>query len=124
MQDSSELPILVLTDDAFDAALERYAVVDDQIVTRESLGRAVGPDEVLTRYAFTGFVEAVHSDEFDESALDTVLDLELEGEFESEEAAWEAVKAFYSTRACVLLQVGEAEWFIVGSEVLVRLGLL
>ncbi|HEX2865105.1 MAG TPA: hypothetical protein VHN99_11095 [Deinococcales bacterium] len=123
MQDPSGLPLVVVSDEAFDEALARFAVVDDQIVPRGSLGRPVERDEELSRYAFTGYVEALRSDEFDESALDTVQDLELEGRFETEDDAWEAVKRFYATRDLALLRVGEGEWFVVGPELLERLGL-
>ena len=44
--------------------------------------------------------------------------------FDSEEAAWEAIKDFYSERACTLLQVGDTEEFIVGDELLYSLGLV
>ena len=113
-----------LSDEFFDAALERFAVIDDAIVERAALGREPDRDEVLDRFAFTAFVEALRSEEFDEDPFDTVQDLELDGPFADEGAAWAAVKAFYADRDCVLLLVGEAEEFIVGREVARRLGLL
>jgi hypothetical protein len=54
----------------------------------------------------------------------TAAELEIEGEFASEDDAWEAIKDFYTSRGCVLLIVGEAEEFIVGREVVAHLGLL
>jgi hypothetical protein len=119
-----EIETLEVSDEAFDAALSRFAFVDESLVSRAALGRAPEPGEVLDRYGFTAVVEALRSEEFDEDPLETVQDLELDGPFADEDAAWDAVKAFYADRACVLLRVGEGEEFIVGREVAERLGLL
>ncbi|HWG85008.1 MAG TPA: hypothetical protein VNT60_05965 [Deinococcales bacterium] len=118
------IAVLAVDDDSFDAALERFALVEDELVERASLGREPDEDEVLDRYAFTGLVEALRSEEFEEDPLDTVQDLELEGPFATPDDAWEAVKDFYAERACLLLTVGEGEEFIVGEEIARRLGLL
>ncbi len=115
---------LVVDDQTFDAALEFFAVVGDQLKLKSEMSRAAKDDEALDRYAFTAFVEALKSEEFSEDPLETVLDLEMFEPFESEEAAWEAIKDFYSERACTLLQVGHGEEFIVGDELLHSLGLV
>ena len=115
---------LIVDDQTFDAALEFFAVVGDQLKLKSELSRAAKDDEILDRYAFTAFVEALKSEEFFEDPLETVLDLEMFEPFESEEAAWEAIKDFYSERACTLLQVGNGEEFIVGDELLHSLGLV
>jgi hypothetical protein len=112
-----------ISDEVFDAALEVFAVVGEQLKPKTELSRAPKEDEILDRYAFTAFVEALRSEEFFEDPLETVLDLELTQEFASEDAAWEAIKDFYSERACTLLLVGESEEFIVGDELLEALGL-
>ena len=114
---------VTLDDDAFDAALARFALVDDALVKVADIGRPLEPGEALDRYNFTGLCEALRSDEFEEDPLETVRDLELDGDFADEDAAWAAVKAFYAERACVLLRVGAAEEFIVGREIAERLGL-
>ena len=115
---------LVVDDQTFDAALEFFAVVGDQLKPKSELSRAAKDDEVLDRYAFTAFVEALRSQEFFEDPLETVLDLEMNEPFASEEAAWQAIKDFYAERACTLLQVGLDEEFIVGDELLGTLGLV
>jgi hypothetical protein len=113
-----------VSDQTFDDALERFAWVGEQLVSRVSMGRVLERKEILDRYAFTSLCEALRSEEFDEDPLETVLDLELEAVFTDEDDAWEAIKAFYSSRGCVLLHVGDAEEFIVGQEILITLGLL
>jgi hypothetical protein len=115
---------LHLSDDAFDTALERFAVVDESLELKEALNRPLERKEILDRYAFTAFVEALRSDDFEEDPFMTAVELELEQEFDSEDSAWEAIKEFYSSRGCLLLIVGEREEFIVGREVLTHLGLL
>ncbi len=115
---------LAIDDQTFDAALEFFAVVGDQLKPKSELSRAAKDDELLDRYGFTAFVEALRSETFFEDPLETVLDLELNQPFDSEEAAWEAIKDFYSERACTLLQVGDTEEFIVGDELLYSLGLV
>jgi hypothetical protein len=115
---------LVVDDQTFDAALEFFAVVGDQLKLKSELSRAAKDDEQLDRYAFTAFVEALKSEDFFEDPLETVLDLELTQAFESEDAAWEAIKDFYAERACTLLIVGHNEEFIVGDELLHTLGLI
>jgi hypothetical protein len=112
-----------VSDEVFDAALSRFAVVGEQLKLKTELSRAPKDDEILDRYAFTAFVEALRSEEFFEDPLETVLDLELTQNFASEDVAWEAILEFYSERACTLLLVGEAEEFIVGDELLQTLGL-
>lgn len=119
-----EIETRTLSDEAFDEVLERFALVDDGLVLRSELARPVEPDEVLDRYTFTGLVEALRSDEFEESALETAAELEIEEPLHSEDEAWVAVRAFYAERACLLLRVGEGEEFIIGHEVAARLGLL
>ncbi len=114
---------LHVTDQTFDAALEPFAVVGDQLKRKTDLSRAPKEDEILDRYAFTAFVEALRSEEFGEDPIETVLDLELTQTFASEDEAWEAIKRFYSERACTLLIVGKTEEFIVGDELLETLGL-
>ena len=74
---------LSVSDDAFDAALERFAVVSEMLVLKTDLGREPERKEILDRYAFTAFVEALRSDEFDENPFETAAELELEREFES-----------------------------------------
>lgn len=113
-----------VTDAAFDEALTRFALIDDQLVSVAALGRTLERDEELSRYAFTGLCEALRSEEFEEDPFETVQDLELEQTFTDEDDAWEAIKDFYAERACVLLHVGDAEEFIVGREIVMRLGLL
>jgi hypothetical protein len=115
---------LHLSDDTFDSALERFAVIEESLVLKTELNRELEDDEILDRYAFTGFIEALRSDEFEESPFDTAADLELEREFASEDDAWNAIKDFYAARACVLLIVEETEQFIVGHEIAVKLGFL
>ncbi len=119
------MPIQTLrvSDTTFDAALEPFAVVGDQLKLKTELSREPKDDEILDRYAFTAFVEALRSEEFDEDPLETVLDLELTQHFASDDEAWEAIKDFYADRACTLLIVGESEEFIVGDELLGTLGL-
>ncbi len=109
-----------LTDEVFDVALARYAVVDETLVLKTALGRDVEKDEVLDRYAFTAFVEAVRSEEFEEDPFETAAELELMREFGSEDAAWSAILDFYASRDCVLLVVGDTEQFVVGREIAVR----
>jgi hypothetical protein len=121
---SVPIPVLRLDDERFDAALERFALVEDELIERSALGREPEEDEVLDRYAFTGLVEALRSEEFEEDPFEAAQDLELEGPYASEEEAWQAVQDFYAERACVLLQVGDSEQFIVGEEIARRLGLL
>lgn len=117
------ISIIPVTDQVFDAALERFAFIDESLVEKTTLaGRKLDRDEILDRYQFTSLVEALRSEEFGEDALETVQDLELPDVFESEDAAWEAVKEFYADRDCVLLHVGDTEEFIVGREIAVRLG--
>ncbi|NJK45576.1 MAG: hypothetical protein HC933_16040 [Pleurocapsa sp. SU_196_0] len=115
---------LHVTDETFDDALERFAVIDETLVLKTDVKRPLKEDEPLDRYGFTAFVEALRSDEFTESPFDIAADLELEREFHSEDDAWNAILDFYAARACVLLIVGETEEFIVGREIAVRLGLL
>jgi hypothetical protein len=118
-----KIEILHVSDADFDAALERFAVVGEQLKPKTALSRDPKDDEILDRYAFTAFVEALRSEEFFEDPFETVLDLELTQQFDSEDQAWEAIKDFYSERACTLLLVGDAEEFIVGDELLQTLGL-
>lgn len=108
---------------AFDQALSTFALIDEQLVPVTELGRALEPDEQLTRYAFTGLCEALRSEEFEEDPFETAQDLELETTFTDEDDAWDAIKDFYAERGCVLLHVGDAEEFIVGREIIMRLGL-
>jgi hypothetical protein len=124
MQLNAAIREIRVSDTDFDAALDRFAVIDEQLISRADVGRDLERDEVLTRYAFTGFVEALRSEEFDEDPLETVEDLELPGVYESDDEAWNAIKAFYAERACVLLRVAEAEEFIVGDEIVDKLGFL
>lgn len=112
-----------VSDAAFDQALSRFGLIDDQLVPVTELGRALERDEHLTRYAFTGLCEAVRSEEFEEDPFETAKDLELDATFTDEDDAWDAIKDFYAERACVLLHVGDAEEFIVGREIVIRLGL-
>jgi hypothetical protein len=114
---------LRVSDSAFDDALERFALVQESIVLRTELNRPLEDDEILDRYAFTAFVEALRSEEFDESPFSTAEDLELNQDFASEDEAWEAIKDFYAARACTLLIVGDAEEFIIGEEIARKLGL-
>ena len=118
-----KIKILHVTDSVFDAALEPFAMIGEELKRKSELSRAAKADEALDRYAFTGLVEALKSQEFEENPLETVLDLEITQPFESEEAAWEAIKSFYAERACTLLIVGQTEEFIVGDELLETLGL-
>ena len=114
----------IRVDDAtFDDALARFAWVDEQLIPKTELGRAPDRNEHLDRYAFTALCEALRSEEFDEDPFETIGDLELPGVFTDEDDAWNAIKAFYAERACVLLHVGDAEEFIVGREIAARLGL-
>ena len=113
-----------VSDNTFDDALERFAWVGEQLISRVSMGRVLERKEILDRYGFTSLCEALRSEEFDEDPLETVLDLELEAVFTDEDDAWEAIKDFYSSRGCVLLRVGDAEEFIVGQEIVITLGLL
>jgi hypothetical protein len=115
---------LRVSDDDFDTALDRFAVIEESLVLKSELNRALEDDEILDRYAFTAFVEALRSEEFDESPFSTAADLELERDFASEDDAWEAIKDFYAARACVLLIVGETEEFIVGQEIATKLGFI
>ena len=114
---------LRVTDDAFDTALERFAVIDEMLVLKTELGREPERKELLDRYGFTAFAEALRSDEFDEDPYETAAELELAQEFDSEDAAWDAILEFYASRDCVLLVVGEFEEFVVGREIVATLGL-
>ena len=114
---------LSVTDDTFDAVLQRFAVVDEMLTLKTDLGREPERKEILDRYGFTAFAEALRSDEFDENPFETAAELELEREFESEEDAWDAILEFYASRDCVLLIVGEVEEFVVGREIVATLGL-
>lgn len=114
---------LHVTDQTFEAALALFAVVGDELKAKSDLSREAKSDEILDRYAFTAFVEALRSEEFFEDPFETVLDLELTKTFSDELEAWEAIKDFYSERACTLLTVGQDEEFIVGDELLETLGL-
>ena len=119
------IEVIPVTDEVFDAALERFALIDEELIEKSTIvGQKIKKDENLGRYQFTSLVEALRSEEFGEDALETVQDLEIPDVFESEDAAWEAVKEFYADRDCVLLHVGEAELFIVGREIAARLGFL
>ena len=111
-----------VSDETFDAALVRFGFIDESLVSIQELGRTLERDEKLDRYVFTGLCEALRSEEFEEDPLETVQDLELEQVFASEDDAWDAIKAFYTERACVLLHVGDAEEFIVGREIALKLG--
>jgi hypothetical protein len=116
---------LRLSDPDFDAALERYAVVDETLVPKTELGREPESDEILDRYAFTAFVEAVRSEEFEEDPFLTANELELMREFNSADDAWRAIVEFYASRDCVLLEVGgDTEQFVVGREIARRFGWL
>ncbi|MFN3267608.1 MAG: hypothetical protein ACK41E_12315 [Deinococcales bacterium] len=117
------IPTVRVPDAVFDAVLESFVFVNEQLMPKSELSRAPREEEIVDRYAFTAFVEALRSEEFFEDPFETVLDLELTQEFESEDAAWEAIKEFYSERACTLLVVGTCEEFIVGDELLQTLGL-
>lgn len=119
-----DIETVAVTDERFDGALARFALVDDRLVGRDELGREPDEDEELDRYGFTGLVEAVRSEEFEEDPRETAAELELEGPFASEDEAWAAIKRFYADRACLLLRVGAAEEFVVGREIARRLGLL
>ncbi len=114
---------LRVIDDTFDAVLQRFAVVDEMLVLKTDLGRDPERKELLDRYGFTAFAEALRSDEFDEDPYLTAAELELEREFESEDDAWDAILEFYASRDCVLLIVGEFEEFVVGREIVATLGL-
>lgn len=114
---------LRVTDDVFDATLGRFAVVDEMLTLKTALGRDPERKEILDRYGFTAFVEALRSDEFDEDPYLTAAELELEREFDSEDDAWNAILEFYASRDCVLLIVGEFEEFVVGREIVATLGL-
>lgn len=120
----SMIQTVQVSDNTFDDALGRFAWVNEQLISRVSMGRVLERKEVLDRYTFTSLCEALRSEEFDEDPLETVLDLELEAVFTDEDDAWEAIKEFYSSRGCVLLHVGDAEEFIVGQEIVMTLGLL
>ena len=111
---------LRVTDEAFDAALERFAVVDEMLTLKSALGREPERKEILDRYGFTAFAEALRSDEFEENPFETASELELEREFDSEDDAWDAILEFYASRDCVLLLVGEFEEFLTipGSRLL------
>ncbi len=115
---------LPVSDERFDAALDQFAVIDETLTPKSDLNRELEAKEILDRYAFTAFAEALRSDEFEESPFDTAADLELAQDFDSEDDAWEAVKAFYASRGCLLLLVGDTEEFIVGPEIAARLGLI
>jgi hypothetical protein len=115
---------LQVSDETFDGVLERFAVVDESLELKETLNRPLEKKEILDRYAFTAFVEALRSEDFEEDPFMTAAELELEQEFDSENSAWEAIKEFYASRGCLVLIVGESEEFIVGREVLSHLGLL
>jgi hypothetical protein len=120
-----KIQIIFVSDEVFDAALARFAFIDEVLIEKSGIvGQKIKKDEHLDRYQFTSLVEALRSEEFGEDALETVQDLELPDVFESEDAAWEAVKEFYADRDCVSLHVGDAEEFIVGREIAARLGLL
>ena len=121
---STGIETITVTDADFDTALARFAWVDEQLILKTELGRALERDEILDRYTFTALCEALRSEEFFEDPLETVQDLELPGVFASEDDAWDAINAFYAERACVLLHVGDAEEFIVGREIALRLGLV
>jgi hypothetical protein len=113
-----------VSDETFDAALARFGFIDESLVPIAELRRELERDEKLDRYVFTGLCEALRSEEFDEDPIETAQDLELEQVFATDEDAWDAIKNFYAERACVLLHVGDAEEFIVGREIAIRLGLV
>lgn len=117
------IQIVRVPDADFDAALESFVFVNEQLMPKSELSRVPKEQEIVDRYAFTAFVEALRSEEFFEDPFETVLDLELTEEFASEDAAWEAIKDFYAERACTLLIVGQSEEFIVGDELLQTLGI-
>ena len=54
---------------SFDDALGRFAWVDEQLILKTALGRALERDEILDRYAFTALCEALRSEEFFEDPL-------------------------------------------------------
>jgi hypothetical protein len=113
-----------VSDETFDNALAKFGFIDESLVLIAELGRQLERDEKLDRYVFTGLCEALRSEEFDEDPFETVQDLELEQVFATEDDAWDAIKDFYAERLCVVLHVGDAEEFIVGREIALRLGLV
>jgi hypothetical protein len=123
------LPVVFIANAAFDAALAQWLFVDEVLVPRSSIERKLKNGEVIDRYAFTAFVEALRSAEFAEDPLETLADLELPNDYSDENEAWQAICDFYAARACVLLQVGETETddcdeFIVGEELARHFGFL
>ena len=124
MHNRGVIETIRVSDETFDATLARFGFIDESLVSIQELGRKLERDEKLDRYVFTGLCEALRSEEFDEDPLETVQDLELEQVFATEDDAWDAIKDFYSERACVLLRVGDMEEFIVGREIALKLGLI
>ena len=47
-----------VSDNTFDDTLERFAWVDEQLISRVSMGRVLERKEVLDRYTFTSLCEA------------------------------------------------------------------
>ncbi|WP_027480447.1 hypothetical protein [Deinococcus pimensis] len=110
---------ITLTRDQFETFLSGLAQRDDRLV-KLAPGERAAPDETVDAYAFSAYVEALRADDIDGDVWGTLEDLELEAP--DEDAAWDAIKAFYLPRACVLLRV-DGDEFVVGEELARRLGL-
>ncbi len=120
----NEIQTIELTDEAFDNALAKFALVKDELVLLTETKKKPDKDELMDRYNFTSLCEAMNSQEFEDDAVQTAQDLELAQSFDDETDAWQAIQDFYAARACVLLQVGDGEEFIVGEEIAKRFGWL
>jgi hypothetical protein len=128
-QEPAVLPVVFVDDATFDAALAAWVFVDEVLVPSKSISRKLKDKEVIDRYAFTAFVEALRADEFEDDPFATLADLELPVDYDDEDEAWQAICDFYASRACVLLRVGASEAghcdeFIVGEELASHFGFL
>lgn len=77
---------------------------------RREAGGHYAPDEAVDAYAFSAHVEALNTEEIDGELLETASDLGLPAPDEAR--AWDAIRAWYLERGCVLLQVGADEYLL------------
>ena len=108
-----------LTREEFQAFLAGLREHDDRL-ERLTNDETPEKDEVVDEYVFSAHVEALRSEGIDEDVWDALQDLELEAE--SEQEAWDRIKAFYASRGCVLVRVEDDE-YVLGEELAERLGL-
>ena len=106
-------PTIRLNPAQWDAFLGSLYERDDRLDLREP-GGTYHRDETVDAYVFSGHAEALQSGEVDGDMWGTLEDLEETAQ--TEEEAWEKIRAFYLDRGCVLLEITgleeREEWLI------------